>query len=356
MNPRERVLAALARQQPDRVPKTMSLCPSQLQRFRQVTGSDSPAEYFGFEVRNVSPDGVVVNTADFSPYLGGLPAGARVDEWGIAWVRGSEHHFERMVHPLRDATSTRDVERYPFPDLAAPERFTGLAAQVRQVHDDGLAAVASVTPVGGTVFWPAYKLRGMESLLMDLLVEPRFATALLDRVTEISSALAARLATFDVDVLWLADDFGTQRALIVGLDAWRQWFKGRLKQVVEAAKSVNPRLVVAFHSDGKVDEIIPDLIDIGIDVLNPLQPEVMDIVAIKREYGHELAFWGGIGTQTTMPFATPAQVRETVQALIATVGDGGGLLAAPTHVVEPEVPWENIMAFLDAVNEYGVYA
>jgi uroporphyrinogen decarboxylase len=112
---------------------------------------------------------------------------------------------------------------------------------------------------------------------------------------------------------------------------------------------------VAFHSDGKIDEIIPDLIEIGVDVLNPLQPEVMDPAAIKREFGRDLAFWGGVGTQTTMPFGSPAEVRETVRTLIQTVGTGGGFLIAPTHVVEPEVPWENILAFMQSVETYGSY-
>jgi uroporphyrinogen decarboxylase len=196
----------------------------------------------------------------------------------------------------------------------------------------------------------------MEALLMDLVTDPLLAGTLLDKVTEVCTALAARLATYDIDVLWLADDFGTQRGLFVHPDTWRQWFKERLRTVVDAAKSVNPDLLVALHSDGKVDEIIPDLIDIGIDVLNPLQPEVMDPAAIKREYGQDLAFWGGVGTQTTLPFGSPSEVRDVVRDLISTVGAGGGFLIAPTHLVEPEVPWENILAFVDAVEEYGQYA
>jgi uroporphyrinogen decarboxylase len=293
--------------------------------------------------------------ADFAPYLTDLPPGARVDEWGIGWVPGSEFHFERIIHPLRNVRTVQEIDSYPFPDLAAEGRFTDFAAKVEAVHREGLAVLAAAAPVGGTVFWPAYKLRGMEALLMDLMTEPLLAGTLLDRVTEICAALAARLATYDVDLLLLADDYGTQRALIVRPDAWRAWFKPRLRTVINAAKSINPKLLVALHSDGKVDEIIPDLIEIGIDVLNPLQPETLDQAAIKREFGKDLAFWGGVGTQTTMPFGSAAEVREVVRHLIATVGKGGGLLIAPTHLVEPEVPWENIMAFIDAVAEFGRY-
>ena len=352
MNPRDRVLAALSRRLPDRVPKTMELCPSQQERFRRETASDDPAEYFGFELRTV-PLPAPPPRADFAPYLGQLPPGVRVDEWGIAWIAGSEHHFERMIHPLRSAQSVQDILAYPFPHLAAAERFAGFADRVDQVHRRGLAAVAQCMAVGGTVFWPAYKLRGMEALLMDLVAAPALAAALLDTVTRLMAGLARRLAAYDIDVLFMADDFGTQRSLIVRPELWRQWFKERLREVVAAAKTVRPGLLVAFHSDGKIDDIIPDLIEIGIDVLNPVQPEVMDPAALKREFGQHLAFWGGVGTQTTLPFGTPAEVRRTVRELIRTVGAGGGLLVAPTHVVEPEVPWENILAFVEAVETYG---
>ena len=110
-----------------------------------------------------------------------------------------------------------------------------------------------------------------------------------------------------------------------------------------------------FHSDGNVAELIPDFIDVGIDILNPLQPECMDIEAIKREYGRDLAFWGAVGTQTTMPFGTPEEVERVVRRCIETIGRDGGFLIAPTHLVEPEVPWENIMAFVEAVDTYGRY-
>ena len=354
MTPRERVLTTLARRIPDRVPKTLSLCPSQLERFRRETGCDDPVAHFGFEVRAVEPL-PAHNPADFGRYLGSLPLGARVDEWGIAWLRGSDHHFERMIHPLRDAQTVQEILAYPFPNLAAAERFVGFAEQVDRVHREGLAAVAHCTPVGGTVFWPAYKLRGMETLMVDLVAEPLLAGTLLDVITRISAALAAQLAAFDIDVLWLADDFGTQRALMFRPEVWRAWFKERLRAVIAAARAKRPDLVVAFHSDGKIDEIVPDLIEIGVNVLNPLQPEVMDPAAIKREFGQHLAFWGGVGTQTTMPFGSPEEVRRVVFDLIKTVGAGGGLLISPTHVVEPEVPWENILAFVEAVETHGVY-
>ena len=354
MNPRERVLTALSRRIPDRVPKTMSLCPNQMARFRQETGLEDPHAYFEMEVRTVDPL-PARNPADFERYLGKVPPGARIDDWGIAWIRG-DFHFERMIHPLREASSVHDALTYPYPNLIAVERFVDYADRIEQVHAQGFAVTANCMAVGGTVFWPAYKLRGMEAILVDLVVNPDFAATLLDIVTDMMAGLARTLAGYDIDVLWMADDFGTQRALMMRPKVWRAWFKERLRTVIAAAKGIRPDLLVAFHSDGKIDEIIPDLIEIGVDVLNPLQPEVMDPAAIKREFGRDLAFWGGLGTQTTLPFGSPAEVRQTVRDLITTVGDGGGFLIAPTHVVEPEVPWENILAFVETVETFGRYA
>ncbi|GAH20261.1 unnamed protein product, partial [marine sediment metagenome] len=109
------------------------------------------------------------------------------------------------------------------------------------------------------------------------------------------------------------------------------------------------------HSDGNIEEIIPELIEIGVDVLNPVQPEAMDPVKLKKTYGNDLSFWGTMGGQTTIPFGTPEQVKQEVRERVETVGRGGGLLIAPGHMLQPEVPWENIVAFFEAVEEYGKY-
>ena len=345
----------MRRQVPDRVPMQFSLCPSQLERFRKETGASSPADFFGFGTRSVGL-GRTTQPADFSAYTAAFPDDARVDEWGIGWRRTpSSHHFEHILHPLAQANTVQQIRDYPYPDIQADYRYQGLSARVQALKDQGFAVTGVAMAVGGTVFWPAYKLRGMEQLLMDFLVQPEIAEALLEEVTVRIAHLAGQLATASVDMLHLADDLGTQSAPLISLDTFRHFIKPGLAQVIQAAKRVKPDILVFFHSDGHVQEFIPDLIEIGVDILNPVQPECMDPAQVKLEYGQDLALWGAVGTQTTMPFGSPEDVRQVVRERIDTVGKGGGFLIAPTHVVEPEVPWENIMAFVDAVDEFGVY-
>ncbi len=345
----------MRREEPDRVPMQFSLCPSQMKRFKEETGASSPAEYFGFGMRGVGI-GRTKRKTDFSVYTADFPEGARIDEWGIGWIRTpSSYHFEHILHPLQKATTVKEIEEYPFPDVDAGYRYEGLAARVSKLKEMGFAVSASAMAVGGTVFWPPYKLRSMEQLLMDFMINPEMADVLLGAVTEKMAVMARRMAEADVDILNLADDLGTQLAPIIGLDTFRRFIKPGLAKVIDNARSVKHDILVFFHSDGHIQEFIPDLVEIGVDILNPIQPECMDPAEIKEKYGDHLAFWGTIGTQTTLPFGTKEDVRRVVKERMKTVGKGGGLLIAPTHLVEPEVPWENIMALVEAVEEFGYY-
>ena len=355
MLPRERVLTTLRRSTPDKVPRLLSLTPPKLEEFRRRTGADLPAEYFDFEVRHVDVQPTRLKT-DFTPYLGPMPANSWVNEWGIGNVPGGFYHFEDYVHPLRQASSSKDVAAYPFPDVTADYRYAGIDDQVAEWHGRGYAVAAGIPHFSGTLFECAWILTGMEKLLSDFLLNPSLVAALLDWLTESAIKSAIRLTRAGIDVLQTGDDVGTQRGMMMSPKMWRRWFKPRMAEIVVAAKRVRSDLLVFYHSDGNIEPIIPDLIEIGIDILNPIQPECMDPAQLKREYGHHLAFWGTIGTQTTMPFGTPEEVEATVKERIDTVGKGGGLVLAPTHVLEPDVPWENIVAYMEAVDKWGWYA
>jgi uroporphyrinogen decarboxylase len=181
------------------------------------------------------------------------------------------------------------------------------------------------------------------------------AEALLNEVVSRSVFMARRLAEAGVDFIYTGDDVGTERAMLISPATWRRFLKPRLARVIAAARAVRPDIPVFYHSDGYCEPIIPELIEIGVTILNPVQPECMDPAELKRRFGDRLAFWGTVGTQTTMPFGTPDDVRREVRHRFETVGLGGGLVIAPTQTIEPDVPWENIVAFFEAVEEcrYG---
>jgi uroporphyrinogen decarboxylase len=203
-----------------------------------------------------------------------------------------------------------------------------------------------------TIFEQAWYMRGLEDLFVDMMNDSPAIKYLLDKITEIKVAMARRYAEADVDVLRLGDDIGSQRGMLMSKELWRKWLKPRLLEVITAARSIKPDIHIFYHTDGKVDPVIPELIEIGIDILNPVQPECMDVYELHREYGKYLSFWGTIGTQTTMPFGTVKEVKEVARERIEKIGRFGGLVLGPTHSLQPDVPWENIVALFEAINEY----
>jgi len=354
MTPRQRVLAAMRREEPDRVPRELSwggFTPALMEIFRQKTGAEDPAEYWNFEVRPVGfryPD----PAPRIFELLGPLPPGTTVDAWGIAHVPGTYYHFTRIVHPLVSAATPREIADYPLPDVRPSAFWEHLAPEVAVLHARGLAAAGELAV---TIFEVGWQIRGMENLFDDFVHRPEMGEILLDRMTEIRCFQAEKYAEADVDVLRLGDDVSQQRGMLMSPAMWRKWFKPRMAKIIAAARAIKPDILVFYHSDGDCRAIVPELIEIGIDILNPVQPECMDPAEMKRLYGDRLAFWGTVGTQTTFPFGTPAEMKAVVRERIQTVGRGGGLLLAPTHILEPEVPWENIIAFFEAIDEFGIY-
>ena len=277
-----------------------------------------------------------------------------MDAWGIGHERATDgSHFERLIHPLRGVKSVKEIEDYPFPSPADTEDVIGLSKKVEGLIQEGYVCVAYVCPVGGTIFWPPYKMRGMENILCDMYEDSDIARFLFDRVTELCTAQARLVASAGADILHLADDLGTQQSTYMSPWMFRGWIKPRLATVIAEAKKVKPDLLIHFHSDGDIQAFIPDFIEIGIDILNPIQPECMDPIELKKDYGNRLSFSGCVGTQTTLPFGTAEEVRAKVKLYCEEVGKGGGLWIAPTHLVEPEVPWENILAFVEMADEYA---
>ena len=370
MSPRERVLTALSRKQPDQVPRYAGFSDPMLDMFKEKTGSNSPEDYFKMEIRYVlfKPEshseqgkwygsggawyGIAAGPKKFLKYFSNLPKGTIITEWGVGFKPGSTPYYSKVIYPMKDFHYPEEIDKYPFPDVLAEYRHRYLEREVDKLHSKGYAVIG-----GGEmpIFELARDLRGFENLMIDMMLNQEMAAILLDKITNIRCGMAHRYAESGADILSLGDDVGTQKKMLMSPDTWRGWFKPRLKKVIESAKEVNPDMLVYYHSDGYIEPIIPDLIEVGIDILNPVQPESMNPAEIKEQYKDHLAFFGTIGIQTTMPYGTPEDVKKEVKTRIETVGKGGGLLIAPTHVLEPDVPWENILAFFDAVEEYGKY-
>jgi len=185
-----------------------------------------------------------------------------------------------------------------------------------------------------------------------MLTDAPMAEALLDRVTKNALLRAESYARNGADILFLGDDIGMQHSIMMSERLYSDWIKPRLKKVIGSARRSNPDIIVFYHSCGFVTPFIPHLIDAGVDVLNPVQPECMNFSELHEKYGNKISFHGTIGTQSTMPFGTADDVRREVFKNLDTAGDKGGLYVCPTHVLEPEVPVENLIAYIQACLDY----
>jgi uroporphyrinogen decarboxylase len=352
MTVREKYFASMRRLDDRYVPFEFNLCPSLFEEFEGRTGRSDYWEVYKFPTCNLGAN-YIGPGEKFTSYF---PAAAGVDvdpAWGVGYRKGSLAHFTEMQHPMKGFQNLAEFEAFPYPVAASDFDWSGLEKEAQTVKGQDRVAVAAMAI---TIFEIAWYLRGMETFLTDLLLHPDLAEYHLERITAIRCAMAERYASAGCDVLSLGDDVSTQTSMMMKVATWRRFLKPRLARVIQAAKAVKPDILIFYHGDGNLQAIIPELIEIGVEILNPVQPECMDPVNIKKQFGNQLSFWGTIGTQTTMPFGSPEQVREVCRRMIHEVGQGGGLGLAPTHVLEPEVPWENILAFIDSVNEFNLCA
>ena len=189
----------------------------------------------------------------------------------------------------------------------------------------------------------------MTELLVDMVEAPAFVDELLERICDFNVRLVEQAVTLDIDGIYFGDDWGQQRGLLMGPRLWRRYIKPRIARMYGAAKRHGKHVII--HSCGDVDELFPDLIEAGLDVFNPFQPEVMDIYAVKEQFGDHLTFLGGMSIQRVMPFGTPEDVRQEAHKLMRTLGAGGGYVLAPSHAIPRDVPVENTLALVRAARD-----
>jgi uroporphyrinogen decarboxylase len=340
MNSKERVHAALKREPTDRVPIFMWFHPHTAQRLGRLLEipPECVSEAMGDDIRQTW----VANNYAMEGVTHERDGDSHVDCWGVEWVKvGPFNQIRRS--PLEEAD--REVMlgyRYPYDHI---ERLLGQMEPV-VAHASEFFIGCDVSPC---LFEMVCRLCGMEKATLDLAADPELADEMLREAGWFAQRIAEMACErFPLDWLWTGDDVGGQRAMIMSPQCWREMIRPRLARIFEVGKSRG--LWVAYHSCGAIRPIIPDLVEMGLDVLNPVQCNCpgMDPLDLKREFGRELAFMGGVDTQGVLPNGAARDVRRaTVRLLDAMTADGGGYILAASHTVPPETPTENIFAMYD---------
>jgi uroporphyrinogen decarboxylase len=284
------------------------------------------------------------------------------DEWGITHHRPKDggYYYSIVEVPLPDFGVTEaQIVGHPWPDMGARWRIEGLRAQADQFRAAGYAVVLKDAFAG--IFEFAQRVIGMENLLMLMSIDRQRAGVLFDKLLELKldywQTALEELGDL-VDVVTYADDYGTQHSQLISPAMFREQLKPRVQQIFDLQRALAPHAKRFFHSDGSVRPLIPDFIEIGVDILNPIQTTAtgMDPVELKREYGRALVFWGaGVDTQGILPNGTPQEVREDVRRNIEALAAGGGYVFNTVHNIQADVPPQNILAMWEALQEYGVY-
>ncbi len=377
MSSRQRVVTALKHKEPDRVPFDCSFgyqCLLQLQQHLGLQGVEIPQP--GNPSLSVRPPLPLIRELDIDLLYVSLNPSATApafeygmdyftDAWGVTYKKVAQPFgisYEVVAHPLAEATLA-DLEAYPWPDPYEPALVAGLEERVAQLyHETDLALVGRFN---NAIFEQAFLLRGLEQLFIDMALAPDFVFALLDKLTDTAIAYiqqGLQACGKYLQILRLAgDDMGHQGGTLISPRMFRNLIRPHFQRLYKTAKTLflalNPAGKMMAHTDGDVYPFIRDYLEMGLDVLNPVQPYVaeMEHEKLKREFGHRLAFHGGLDIQHVLPFGTPEQVREEVVQVMRALGPGGGFILAPTHYLLPDVPPENILGLRDAVREFGSY-
>jgi uroporphyrinogen decarboxylase len=348
VNSRERVRLATTCQRPDRIPKSLAFFEQSIPEIAPA----APENYFKLDVRYVAFD-PPREQDDFLSYLRGLPADVHVGN--LAQLRTyHEWDYHPESGPAQRLTHVQTIEELAeaiLPELTDPRRYAGLKARVDALHAEGWAVAGTPPHLGGELFESAYRLRGFQEFLVDLAQRKGLAHYLLDQLTALMVHNSLILTQAGVDVLMLDDDVAMPTGMILSPDTWREFFKPRLADAIRLVRESSPELVVFYHSDGDFTALIGHLAEVGVNVINPIQPDRMDALAIKREFGDRIAMWGTVGSAWLWDRGTPEQIRAEVRHRINTLGPEG-LVLAPAYDID-FTPLRNLVAFAEAAEEFG---
>ena len=378
MTSRERVLASLNHQEPDRVPIALGQATGDgitLVAYRHLLthlGMDAgTAQLKDTRAQTARVDEAVLRRFRVDSRGTGLgaPDGWKdkwlddrtvQDEWGVVRTRPADsHYFDLCRSPFAEDPTRSTIESYPWPDPLNPGRYRGLRETARRLHRETDYAV--VLDVNCAFFLRCCELRGWENFYTDLVADVPFAEALMDRYLAIRLAMAERALEEvgdDVDVVMVtSDDLGMTQDTLISPSLYRALIKPRQQRTFDAIRARTDAFLY-YHTDGAIYSLLPDLVEIGVQVLNPVEVRAVgmeDTARLKREFGDALAFWGAIDTHHVLPQGTVAEVREEVRRRILDLGPGGGYVVGPVHNIQPDVPPANVVAMYDAAYELGRY-
>ncbi|MEA3400397.1 MAG: uroporphyrinogen decarboxylase family protein [Armatimonadota bacterium] len=329
MSPRERIIAAIEHRETEYVPYAIPIDPEVVERLNAHYGS----EHWRKRIHSF------VHSAGVQWRDGGPGDGRWTDKFGVVWEDAPGPGAWHSVQvPLTEPT----LEGYQFPELLTDEELEELRERFSGPHEQ-----YRMVGMGMLFFERSWALRGMNNILMDFHLHPGFAHELFERLMQVHLDLTDRLAELPIDAIRFGDDFGAQSGLIMGIPIWRKFLKPRLARIYGRAHDHG--FHVWIHSCGDNSPIIEDLIEIGVDVFNPFQPEAQDVYRMKRRVGDRIAFEGGIGTQEQLPRWRPGQIRAEIRRLVREVGADGGFIISPTKPIMPDVPTENAVACIEEI-------
>lgn len=382
MTSKERVLATINHEKPDRVPVVIGVSNAtgiKMKPYRgikKIAGIQAPDNYLydwpelgtaeideqtmqrlHNDVRGVldlEPEFVRKRNRERKPHSD------CIDSWGSGQTETAPGDWYPGIHPIPEARTIEDLDNYPgWPDMTDPSRIAHVKETARRLAEQNEFAILA-TPWLLFPFERAHAMQGMETFLINMATERDFARALLERIAEYCKQLMGPFLDQlgdNVDIIKIGDDLGTQESLMISPRMYRQILKPVHADFIGFIKE-RTNAKILFHSDGDVAPLVEDFIEIGVDILNPIQTsagKMSDLHALKKHFGNNIVFCGGIDSHHILPHGSVAEVREEVKRVIQALGPGGGCMIGAVHTVMNDVPPENVLAMVDAVEEFGHY-
>lgn len=348
MDSRERILAAINIKEPDRVPLFLEVVPELEQKLYKQYGlkGNELLTFLGNDIVSCS-----LGVANLWSKI--YKDENEVDEWGFRWQSVKHNHgiYSEIIYRPLEKASFGDLKSYKIPYPEDEKRYSEVISMRERFGEK----YAIMVDLSCTIFELSWYLRGMDNLLMDMVTNKSFVNLLMNKILEFYIPAAKKLAGIGVDIIWIGDDVGMQTGMIISPEMFREFLKERYRLLIDEIKRTNKDVKVAFHSDGYITPIISDLIEVGVDILNPVQPKCMDPAEIKDKFGKSLCFMGTIDEQKTLPFGTIDDLKKEILERITKVGYNGGLILGPTHNVQNDTSIEKVECFFNYAKETGKY-